>query len=241
MMQESNDTPKHGRKANQKLKPYLVMQYLLKNTDESNVATSYDICAYLEEKGIAAERRSIYSDIEEINKIMWMLENDGTVEEAEEAIEDENERAIAYRGGQHPGFYVRRQPWVLHDTRLLVECVYAAKFVPQNQVDRLKDIVLKNTSEAWAERFTHDALVVDRVKTLNSNVLDNIGFLREAMATVLEGKKHTPVKVSFRYLSHKMGSLEKPVESRRKYVVSPYHLIINDSNCTDAACHNGDH
>ena len=28
----------HGRKNNQKLKPYLVLQYLLKYTDEDNVA-----------------------------------------------------------------------------------------------------------------------------------------------------------------------------------------------------------
>ena len=38
------DTPaKHGKKPNQKLKPYVVLQYLLKYTDENNVATAFDI------------------------------------------------------------------------------------------------------------------------------------------------------------------------------------------------------
>ena len=33
----------HGKKPNQKLKPYVVLQYLLKYTDENNVATAFDI------------------------------------------------------------------------------------------------------------------------------------------------------------------------------------------------------
>ena len=51
----------HGKKPNQKVKPYVVLQYLLKYTDENHVATALDICAYLEECGIFAERRSIYT------------------------------------------------------------------------------------------------------------------------------------------------------------------------------------
>ena len=44
----------HGKKPNQKVKPYVVLQYLLKYTDENHVATALDICAYLEECGIFA-------------------------------------------------------------------------------------------------------------------------------------------------------------------------------------------
>ena len=58
----------HGKKPNQKLKPYVVLQYLLKYTDENNVASALTIIEYLKECGIYAERRSIYRDIEDINK-----------------------------------------------------------------------------------------------------------------------------------------------------------------------------
>ena len=58
-----------GRKEGQKLKPYLVMQCLLKKTDESHVLAAEDIISYLQGTcGIDAERRSIYRDIKEINK-----------------------------------------------------------------------------------------------------------------------------------------------------------------------------
>lgn len=55
-----------GRKPDQKMKPYLVYQYLLKNTDENHFVTAEQIVGYLQETcGIDAERRSIYKDIEQ--------------------------------------------------------------------------------------------------------------------------------------------------------------------------------
>ena len=97
----------HGKRDNQKLKPYLVQQYLLRNTDANHVLTSYDIIEFLESCGIAAERRSIYRDIEDINKVMWLMdvksfdeEDDGiTIEDAIAALdadEDDSENALRF-------------------------------------------------------------------------------------------------------------------------------------------------
>ena len=89
---EKSFEAQHGKKPNQKLKPYLVQQYLLKNTDEDHVASAYDIIDFLEQCGVAAERRSIYRDIEDINKVMWLMGNkqddeDGIdIEATEEAL-----------------------------------------------------------------------------------------------------------------------------------------------------------
>ena len=74
-----------GRREGQKLKPYLVMQYLLKKTDENNCVTAEEIVGYLQENcGIDAERRSIYRDIKEINKAYLMLEESIDIYAAEE-------------------------------------------------------------------------------------------------------------------------------------------------------------
>ena len=62
-----------GRQFDQKMKPYLVYQYLLRETDENTTKTAFEIAAYLDTVGINAERRSIYKDIDAINKVMWML------------------------------------------------------------------------------------------------------------------------------------------------------------------------
>ena len=68
-----------GRQANQKMKPYLVFHYLMRQSDESHVVHAHEIVSYLEEDcGITAERRSIYRDIEEINKALLILEEQCT-------------------------------------------------------------------------------------------------------------------------------------------------------------------
>ena len=99
---------RHGKKPNQKLKPYLVFQILMKNTDEDHVMSAVNIVAALEDLGIESERRSIYTDIEEINKACWAWENGATVQEAEEAVEDDDEKLIVY-DKQRKGFYVRQR------------------------------------------------------------------------------------------------------------------------------------
>ena len=63
-----------GKQYDQKLKPYLVFQYLMKYSDEEHVISASEIVAYLEDVGISAERRSIYRDIEEINKALYIVE-----------------------------------------------------------------------------------------------------------------------------------------------------------------------
>ena len=71
----------HGKRNNHKMKPYFVLQYLLKNSDENHTKSAYDIMGYLEENGIVAERRSVYRDIEEINRANLILEEDYTIED----------------------------------------------------------------------------------------------------------------------------------------------------------------
>ena len=87
MAEKKHPDKHHGKKPKQRMKPYIVLQYLLKNTDAEHFATGKDIEGFLQESClIYAERRSIYKDIEEINEVNWMLENDSDIKEAEKVI-----------------------------------------------------------------------------------------------------------------------------------------------------------
>ncbi len=237
--QFETDIAKHGKQANQKMKPYLVFQYLMKCSDENNVLTSYDICSFLEDCGISAERRSIYKDIEEINKALWLLKNIDLSEEeitvdifdAEAAIEDEEERVIVYDKNRK-GFYVRQPHYDVTDIRLLAESIYASKFLTEEQSKRLVRVVCDFVSVKQAKTIVHNAFLTDRVKTNNKNVLNNISVINDAMSKVIDGEKHIPEKISFKYLKYSIDDLGKQVERRHgeKYVVSPFQLLINDSN-----------
>ena len=201
----------HGKKNNQKLKPYLVLQHLLRHTDENHVLDAYEIVSYLQDEcGIYAERRSIYRDIDEINKAMLVLEYGINVHEAEERLqENEDEKVIIYDKGKK-GFYTKQRHYDSDDIRLLAECVYSAKFLSAGQAERLANVVCEFVSEYQEQEIKHDAFLTDRVKTDNKGVL----------------------KITFQYLKYSINDVGKQVERRKgmKYTVSPYKLLINDGN-----------
>ena len=233
--------PKHGKQTDQKLKPYVVLQYLLKYSDENHPKSAYDIIGYLENCGIPAERRSIYRDIEDINRIMLMLQEDIDLEEVDMMIteaeesgdEDEvNELKTILYDKHKKGFYVRQRKFDVEDIRLLAECVYAAKFIAEGQAKRLVDVVCDFVSEDQANRIRHNAFLTDRVKTNNRGVLNNIAAINEAMSRHIDGQPHTPEKITFQYLKYAVGDMNKQVERRKgaRYTISPFQLLINDGN-----------
>ena len=233
--------PKRGKQADQKLKPYVVLQYLLKYSDKSHPKSAYDIIGYLENCGIPAERRSIYRDIEDINRIMLMLQEDIVLEEvdmmiaeAEESGDEEeiNELKTILYDKHKKGFYVRQRKFELNDIRLMAECIYAAKFIEEKKARRLVDVVCEFVSEEQATKIRHNAFLTDRVKTDNKSVLNNISTINDAMSRHIDGERHTPEKISFKYTQYSVADMSTQVERRKggRYTVSPYQLLINDGN-----------
>lgn len=224
-----------GRKEGQKLKPYLVMRFLLKETDKNHAVPAKEIAAYLQaDCGINAERRSIYRDIEEINKAVLMLEENITISEATTLLEnDRTKRLIVYDTGKK-GFRVNvnRRHLSMDNARLLAECVYSARFIEREQAKHLVDIIAESVSEEESKLIRHDPLLTDRLRTDNKSVLDNLSRIDEAMNATEHGKNATPRKISFKYLKYTIQNLKKPIERRKgdRYVVSPYRLLISDGN-----------
>lgn len=223
-----------GRKEHQKMKPYLVYQYLLRNSDENHVVTAPELVGYLQELGIYAERRSIYKDIDEINAALWMLENDSDIDDVETAIEDgyfDDDKAIVYDSHQK-GFYVTHRKYEASDIRLISECIYSSKYISQTEAERLVEIMKEFVSDNQASDIRTEALVTNRMRTLNKNALNNVSMIYDAMSKVINGEKHVPEKISFQYLKYDLENMEKLTERRKgaTYTVSPYKLIINDGN-----------
>ena len=115
MTEEKERKSPRGQYLNQKMKPYLVYDYLVKHSDVNHVVTAAEIVGYLQERKIDAERRSIYKDIEAINKAVLLTTGRHyaepraeTIEEAEELLQDEKEKTIIY-DEHRKGFYVRKR------------------------------------------------------------------------------------------------------------------------------------
>lgn len=218
-------------KSPKKLKLYLVLQSLMKHSDEDHAYSTTKIIADLAVYGIIAERRSIYRDIEDINKAFVMLENQCTIDEAEELIaEDDSLKVVVYDEHQK-GFCFRG--FNINDLRLLAECVYSAKFISKRKSAMLIDLICELTSEEQAKSIKHDTYLVDRNKTDNTQIINNLVDIKHAMLRgTIDNKLHTPEKISFHYLKYTIANVRQQVERRKgeSYIVSPYHLLINDGN-----------
>ena len=228
-----------GRSDYQRLRPYLVMQFFLKNADEHHPVSMQDILLYLNEDcGISAERRAIYKDIEDINKVLYMLDNaeeDGcTIKEAVETLEEYPEEAFITSGGKNGKYYMSRRPRKIEvdDIRLLAECVYNARFITSKDAERLISIVCGLVSQWDASEVKHDAFVVDRIKTNNKSVLNNVMTINYAMRRGTHDDPHEPEKVTFKYQKYSIEDVSKTVDRRKgeRYKVSPYRLLINEGN-----------
>ncbi len=221
-----------GRQFSQKMKPYLVYEYLMRHSDENNVVKTEDIIDYLRSCEISAERRSIYKDIDEINKAILIAEGVAIdIYEAEELCEDEEELTIVY-DKHRKGFYVRQRHYEASDIRMLAECVYSARFLDERTSKRLVNVVCDHVSDKMADKIKHSAFLTDRVKTDCNSVYANVSIINDAMSKAIDGEKHIPEKIKFKYLKSTIQNVKNKVERRHgdEYVVSPYELLINDGN-----------
>lgn len=231
----------HGRKQNQKLKPYLVMQYLLQESDEQNAVPASAIIEHLNDLGISAEKKSIYRDIQAINKAMLIAENsrDGeiyTIKQAEAELKAKGDFAkyIIYNPSKK-GFYVNERRYSVDEIRLAAECIYAAKFLTEDETETFVDMICGFVSNYQADDIKHDVFLTDRIKTNNKNTyqyVTDINFAMEKEYDENDKLIHSPEKISFKYLKHSINDLKQKVERRRgeRYYVSPYKLLINDGN-----------
>lgn len=225
------DHENSGKKFDQKMKPYLVYRYLLEESDENNIVGGADIAEYIKKLGISAERRSVYKDIDAINKAFLMLDEGMTAEEAEEYYEEyPDEGRIAKVKGK--GFYVRQRDFEPIDLSLMAQCIYSAKFLSESEAERLATVLSSFVSVHQKDKIFYDAILTDRVKTNNKSVLSNIMTINDAMSRQIDGEKHVPEKISFKYLSYSMDDVSNFRERRNggRYVTSPYALLINDGN-----------
>lgn len=240
-MAEKNKNNKNGGiRPEQKLKSYLVLKHLQKNTDRFHTMSADEIAdAITEDYGISAERRSIYRDIDAINAAV-LLEHEEAVD-YDEALEliDDGQKTIVYDASKK-GYYYNNIYADFEDVRLAAECIYAAKFIDKARADKIIDeIICKDISEYQKKDVLNDIFVSDRVRTTNKHLYRAIEAIAEAMRHRTEDDeddktkyKHRPQQISFQYLTHTLGDMENQIERGKgdAYIVSPYKLMVCDGN-----------
>lgn len=237
---EDKDILGKGLSKDQKLKAYLILDYLQKKTDKNHVMNAAEIADAIVTYGISAERRSVGRDIEAINEAVLLAHEEALdVEEAREMVAD-GQKTIVY-DTVHKGYYYDNLFCDFEDIRLVAECIYAAKFIDEKRAEKMiEEIVCQNISEHQKEEIMRDIFVTDRVRTSNTKLYRIIETITEAMRHRLEDDvddtktkyKHRPEQISFQYMTYTLEDLSKQVERGHgaEYVVSPYRLMVCDGN-----------
>ena len=190
------------RSARQKLKLLYIMDYLLQSSDAEHPVTTRQLIAHLASHDIAAERKSIYDDIEALRA--YGLD----VEQVAE--------------GQFYGYYVASRRFELPELKLLVDSVQSSKFITQRKTNALIRKIETLASSYDAQRLQRQVYVAGRVKTMNESIYYNVDAVH---AGISEDKK-----IRFRYFEYTVAKERRYRRDGAYYIVSPYALTWDDEN-----------
>lgn len=189
-----------ARSAGQKLKLLYLMDYLLQNTDAEHPAAMRELLAHLASRGVSAERKSIYDDLEALR--LYGLDV--------ELTEDRN------------GYYVASRVFELPELKLLVDSVQSSKFITARKTNELIRKIETLACRYDAQRLQRQVFVANRVKTMNESIYYNVDAVH---AGISENKK-----IRFRYYEYTVTKERRYRHGGAFYVVSPYALTWDDEN-----------
>ena len=189
------------RTANQKTKLLYVMEALLRESDEEHPLSMEDLLRYLSEKGIRAERKSVYSDIETLQA--FGLDIHGT-------------------RGRTAGYYVGERDFELPEIKLLIDSVQSSKFITERKTMQLIRKLAGLTSVHEAALMKRQLFVKNRIKSMNESIYYIVDAIHQAIA---EDKQ-----IEFRYYSYTVTKEKKFRRNGRPYRVSPLALSWAEEN-----------
>ncbi len=190
-----------ARSEKQKLKLLYIMQFLMERSDEAHAVTTQEIIAYLEANDIAAERKSIYTDIEQLMEfgidIIKVKERPG-------------------------GYYLASRQFELAELKLLVDAVQASKFITSKKSGELIGKLETLCSKAEARQLHRQVVVTNRTKAVNESIYYNVDMIYKAIAE--------NVKIRFQYFAWSVNKEMKLRRDGEFYEVSPWLLSWDDEN-----------
>ncbi len=176
-------------------------EFFKKYTDEEHIFSVAEICEYLAEKGIDAERKALYGDIDALREIGM---------------------DIVHTRSPKNGYFLAAREFEEAEVRLMIDAVQAAKFITAKKTDSLVGKIGGLLSEPQSKRLESQVYIDRSRKRKNEEIYYTIDTLHKAILA----KK----QVRFTY-SHLVVSSELNVElSEREFVVNPYALIWSNDH-----------
>ncbi|MBO5069865.1 MAG: WYL domain-containing protein [Roseburia sp.] len=190
-----------ARTEKQKLKLLYIAQLLMEKTDEEHAVTTQEIIDYLALNDIAAERKSIYTDI------------DALIDFGLDIIK------VKERPG---GYYLASRQFELAELKLLVDAVQSSKFITAKKSRELIGKLESLCSNNQGKQLHRQVMVTNRNKAANENIYYNVDMIYSAIAE--------NVKIRFQYFEWGVNKEMKLRRDGSFYEVSPWLLTWDDEN-----------
>ena len=190
-----------ARSQKQKLKLLYLMQYLTQHSDEAHPVGVAQMAEMLAERGILAERKSLYADLEALRE--FGLD-------------------IVQTRGKTVGYYVGSRDFELPELKLLVDSVQSSKFITQRKTLSLIRKIESLASVHDAAALQRQVYVRNRVKSMNESVYYNVDEISSAITA--------DRKIRFLYFEYTVKKERRYRHDGAFYEVSPYALMWDDEN-----------
>lgn len=189
-----------GPRSNQKLKIMYLMKILMELTDEEHDITLAEIVEQLKSYGVTAERKSLYSDIENL-RLYGM-----------DIVGSQYDRTFHYQ-------VVNRQ-FELAELKLLVDSVQSARFITEKKSKELIKKIEGYSSKYEAAKLDRQVNVAGRVKTMNERIYYSVDAIHEAI--------NDNKQITFQYFVWTVDKKMELKHDGAYYHVSPWALCWDD-------------
>ena len=190
-----------ARQANQKLKLLYLLEILRRETDEEHPLTLKQIQDLLEQKGVTAERKSLYDDMEQLRLLG-------------EDILSVRDTTVRY--------YIGERTLDMTQLRLLVDAVQSSKFITRKKSEELIRRLESLTSRHMAGQLQRQVLVSGRIKNMNESIYYNVDSLHNAMFANRQ--------VQFQYFDWGVDKQQHLRHGGALYTLSPWALTWDNEN-----------
>ena len=190
-----------AKSPNQKLKLLVLLQYLMRQSDERHPVTVAQMIGELERRGIGAERKSIYDDLEALR--LFGVD-------------------VVQQRGKSTGYYIGQRDFELPELKLLVDSVQSSKFITRKKTVSLIEKIENLASVYDAQLLQRQVYVRNRVKSMNESVYYNVDEISDAIAR--------DRAIRFRYFEFTLEKERRFRRMGEYYRVSPFALMWDDEN-----------
>ncbi len=187
---------------NQKFKLYRLAQIMLERTDDDHYITMPEIIDALGEYDITADRKSIYSDLRDLEIL---------------GIEVEGEQV-----GNRYHYHVVSRTFELPELKLLVDAIQSSKFITESKTNALIKKLEQLVSKYEAMQLQRQVYVSGRIKTMNESIYYSVDAIHHAIS---ENKK-----IRFRYFQWNVKKEMELRHNGAWYHISPWGLSWDDEN-----------